>query len=62
MSWLYLGSAALAGDVPDCGFYAYRVESARAIGGDTVVADIDLGLGVWLRKEHLRLFEIQTAE
>ena len=62
LAWICLCSAVAAGNVPDCGLYAYRVEIVRVIDGDTIVADIDLGFDVWLRKEHLRLFEIQSEE
>ncbi|MEL6362309.1 MAG: thermonuclease family protein [Pseudomonadota bacterium] len=50
------------GPAPDCGLYIYRAEIVRVIDGDTVVADIDLGFDVWLRRERLRLFGIDAPE
>jgi micrococcal nuclease len=32
------------------------------VDGDTVDVDIDLGFGVWLRKERVRLYGIDTPE
>ena len=34
----------------------------RVIDGDTVDVDIDLGFGVWLRKQRIRLYGIDTPE
>jgi micrococcal nuclease len=42
--------------------YEYRVEIVKVIDGDTVDVDIDLGFGVWLHKERVRLFGIDTPE
>ena len=42
--------------------YEYRCKIVKIIDGDTVDVDIDLGFGVWLHKERVRLFGIDTPE
>ena len=42
--------------------YEYRVEIVRVIDGDTVDVNIDLGFGVWMKKERVRLYGIDTPE
>ena len=42
--------------------YEYRCKIARVVDGDTVDVDIDLGFGVWLHKERVRLHGIDTPE
>ena len=42
--------------------YEYRCKVARVVDGDTVDVDIDLGFGVWLHKERVRLYGIDTPE
>ena len=42
--------------------YEYRCKVVRVIAGDTVDVDIDLGFGVWLHKERVRMFGIDTPE
>ncbi len=42
--------------------YEYRCRIDRVIDGDTVDVDIDLGFGVWLRKERVRMYGIDTPE
>lgn len=42
--------------------YEYRVKIVRVVDGDTVDVDIDLGFGVWLRNERVRLYGIDTPE
>ena len=42
--------------------YEYRCKVDRIIDGDTVDVDIDLGFGVWLHKERIRLYGIDTPE
>ena len=42
--------------------YEYRVEVLKVIDGDTVDVDIDLGFGVWLKNERVRLYGIDTPE
>ena len=42
--------------------YEYRCEVVHIVDGDTVDVDIDLGFGVWLHKERIRLYGIDTPE
>ena len=42
--------------------YEYRCKILKVIDGDTVDVDIDLGFGVWMHKERVRLFGIDTPE
>ena len=42
--------------------FEYRCTILRVVDGDTVDVDIDLGFGVWLRKERIRLHGIDTPE
>ena len=42
--------------------YEYRCKVDRVIDGDTVDIDIDLGFGVWLKGERVRLYGIDTPE
>ena len=42
--------------------YEYRCKLIRVIDGDTMDIDIDLGFGVWLKGERVRLYGIATPE
>ena len=42
--------------------YNYDVRITRVVDGDTVDVDIDLGFGVWLHKERVRIMGIDTPE
>ena len=42
--------------------YEYSCKVLRVIDGDTVDVDIDLGFGVWMHKERIRLYGIDTPE
>ena len=42
--------------------YEYKALINRIIDGDTVDIDIDLGFGVWLRDERVRIMGIDTPE
>ena len=42
--------------------YQYRCKILRVVDGDTVDVDIDLGFGVWLKKERVRMYGIDTPE
>ena len=42
--------------------YEYRVKINRVVDGDTVDVDIDLGFGVWLHTERVRVMGIDTPE
>jgi micrococcal nuclease len=42
--------------------YEYNAQLVRVIDGDTIVCDIDLGFGMFLHDEHVRLARINTPE
>lgn len=42
--------------------YTYEAIITSVYDGDTCTADIDLGFGVWLHKQKLRLYGIDTPE
>ena len=42
--------------------YEYNCKVVRVIDGDTVDVDIDLGFAVWLKKQRIRLFGVDTPE
>ena len=42
--------------------HEYKCTIVKVIDGDTVDVDIDLGFGVWMKKERIRLYGIDTPE
>ena len=42
--------------------YEYKALINRVVDGDTVDVDIDLGFGVWLHDERVRIMGIDTPE
>jgi len=40
--------------------YEYRAQVVDVYDGDSIIVDIDLGFGVWLRGQKIRLFGIAT--
>jgi len=42
--------------------FEYRTTIIRIVDGDTVDVDIDLGFGIWLRNERVRIAGIDTPE
>ena len=42
--------------------YEYKVNILKVVDGDTVDVDIDLGFGVWLRNERVRIVGIDCPE
>jgi micrococcal nuclease len=42
--------------------YNYKAAVTRVVDGDTVIVDIDLGFGVWLKEQSVRLAKINTPE
>ena len=42
--------------------YEYKCKIIKIVDGDTVDIDLDLGFGVWLRNERVRLAGIDTPE
>ena len=42
--------------------FEYNCTIVRVVDGDTVDVDIDLGFGVWLRKQRIRFHGVDTPE
>ena len=42
--------------------YRYKIDVTRIVDGDTVDVDIDLGFGIWMKKQRVRLMGIDTPE
>ena len=42
--------------------YEYKCKMVRVVDGDTVDVDIDLGFGVWMRNQRIRMYGIDTPE
>ncbi len=42
--------------------FEYNCKIVRVVDGDTVDVDIDLGFGIWIHKERIRLHGIDTPE
>jgi micrococcal nuclease len=42
--------------------YVYRAKCVSVYDGDTMTVDLDLGFGVWMKKQKLRLFGINAPE
>jgi len=42
--------------------YEYNAELVNVVDGDTVDVDIDLGFGIWIRNERIRIMGIDTPE
>jgi micrococcal nuclease len=42
--------------------HEYRCTVVKIVDGDTVDVDIDLGFGIWMRNERIRLYGIDTPE
>ena len=42
--------------------YEYRCKLRKVVDGDTIDVDIDLGFGVWLNDERVRLAGVDTPE
>lgn len=42
--------------------YEYRCKLRKVVDGDTVDVDIDLGFGVWLNDQRIRLYGVDTPE
>jgi len=42
--------------------YEYNCKIVKVVDGDTVDVDIDLGFGMWLRNERVRVHGIDTPE
>ena len=42
--------------------YEYKCTVVNVVDGDTVDVDIDLGFGVWMRKQRIRMYGIDAPE
>lgn len=42
--------------------YEYRCKILRIVDGDTVDVDVDLGWGVWMHRQRIRIMGIDTPE
>jgi endonuclease YncB( thermonuclease family) len=42
--------------------YEYNCKIVRVTDGDSIVVDIDLGFGLWIHGERIRLYGIDTPE
>ena len=42
--------------------YEYKAKVLRVVDGDTVDVDIDLGFGIWMHRERVRMMGIDTPE
>ena len=42
--------------------YEYKCKIRKVVDGDTVDIDIDLGFGIWLNDERVRIIGIDTPE
>ena len=42
--------------------YEYKAKLLKVIDGDTVDVDIDLGFGIWMKTERVRIMGIDTPE
>ena len=42
--------------------YEFKCKLVKVVDGDTIDIDIDLGFGVWLQKQRIRLYGIDTPE
>ena len=42
--------------------YEYKCKMVKVVDGDTIDVDIDLGFGVWMRNQRIRMHGIATPE
>ena len=42
--------------------YEYKCKVVKVVDGDTVDIDIDLGFGIWMKDERVRIMGIDTPE
>ena len=42
--------------------YLYAAKLERIVDGDSLRASLDLGLGVWLSNQNIRLYNLDTPE
>ena len=42
--------------------YEYKCKLVKVVDGDTIDIDIDLGFGVWMQNQRIRMYGIDTPE
>ena len=42
--------------------YEYKCNLVNVVDGDTIDVDIDLGFGVWMQNQRIRMYGIDTPE
>lgn len=42
--------------------YEYKCNLVKVVDGDTIDVDIDLGFGVWMQNQRIRMYGIDTPE
>ena len=42
--------------------YTYKAHVTKVYDGDTITANVDLGMGVWLKDQKIRLFGLNAPE
>ena len=42
--------------------YEYKCKLVKVVDGDTIDVDIDLGFGVWMQNQRIRMYAIDTPE
>jgi micrococcal nuclease len=42
--------------------FEYNFKLVKVVDGDTIDVDIDLGFGIWLKKQRIRMMGIDTPE
>jgi micrococcal nuclease len=42
--------------------FTYKAKINRVVDGDTIIVDIDLGFGIWIRKQTIRMANINAPE
>ena len=42
--------------------YEYKCKLVKVVDGDTIDVDIDLGFGVWMQNQRIRMYGIDTPE
>jgi len=52
----------MSNSAPEAPAYTYRAVVRSIYDGDTIRVDLDLGFGIWLHDQALRLTEIDTPE
>jgi micrococcal nuclease len=49
-------------DAGRASMFEYQCKIVRVIDGDTTDVDIDLGFGVWMKKQRVRFYGVDTPE